>query len=203
GARGLGCAVAVEVVEAAAAPVARLRAVESFLRGGDVVGARAAAAADDLRALLAPRERHLGVLVAADAGVEAPARVGEVAEVGIDAEWQGGEGAQGADHPGDGGGRGAVDEQRAGPPGLEGAGGAAELVALRAAPVLAVDAADAVAAAAEAQPHREADGEELLDGLEQRGPQDGERLDEDEVRRARLVGEEPGEEADRLAAVGR
>ena len=43
---------------AAAAAVAGLRALEALARGGDVLGPRAAAAADDLRALLAPGERH-------------------------------------------------------------------------------------------------------------------------------------------------
>ena len=164
---------------------------------------RAAAAADDLRALLAPAERHPRVLRAADAGVEAPARVGEVAEVGIDAERQVGEVAQVGDHPLDVVGRDAVDEQRADAHLLEAARGAAELVALRAAPVLAVDAAHAVAAAPERQPHRQADPDELLDRLEQRGSQDGQRLDQHEVGLYRLVGEQARQEAERLAPVGR
>ena len=64
------------------------------LRGRDVLRADAAAAADDLRALGAPPQRHLGVFRAADVVVEAPAGVRQVAEVGIDAERHVGEVAQ-------------------------------------------------------------------------------------------------------------
>ena len=95
---------------------------------------------------------HLGVLVAVDGPVEAPAVGRVVAEVRIDAERQVGEVPQPREHPGHVVGRQAVDEQRPDPDLLEVVGGAAELVALRAAPVLAEHAAHAVAAAAEADP---------------------------------------------------
>ena len=68
--------------------------------GRDVLGPHAAAAADDLGALLAPGCGELGVLVAADALVEAPAVGRVVAEVGVDAERQVGEVPQPGQHPG-------------------------------------------------------------------------------------------------------
>src|SRR4051812_7035492 len=48
---------------------------------GDVLRAGAAAAADDLRPLLAPRRGHIGVLGGVDGLVEAPPVGGVVAEV--------------------------------------------------------------------------------------------------------------------------
>src|SRR3954447_25795018 len=86
--------------------------------------------------------------------------------------------------------RAPAPPQAAPPHRREAARRAAEVVALRAAPVLAVDAADAVPAAPEAEPDGQADADELLDGLEQRRPQDAQRLDEDEVGPGRLVGEQ-------------
>ena len=68
-------------------------------------------------------------------------------------------------------------------------GGAAELVALRAAPVLAEDAAHAVAAAAEARPHRDPGGHERLDGGQGEPVADeGDGLQQDEVGRVVLEG---------------
>ena len=81
-----------------------------------VLGPHAAAAADDLGALVAPAQRQLGVLRALDAGLVAPPRRGQVAEVGVDAERQVGEVAQPREHAGDVIGRDAVDGQRARPP---------------------------------------------------------------------------------------
>src|SRR4051794_13391821 len=72
------------------APAGRLVA-PPLARGGDVLGTRPAAPADDLGALGAPARRHLGVLGPVDGLVEAPAVGRVVAEVGIDAERQVGE----------------------------------------------------------------------------------------------------------------
>ena len=136
----------------------------SAARGrGDVLGRDAAAAADDLRALLAPLERERRVRLRVDPLVEAPEVAREVTEVRIDAERQLREVAEPADHAGhviDGQ---AVDEQGADAHLLEAACGPAEEVALRRPPVLTVDAADAVTAAAERDPDGEAELEELLD----------------------------------------
>ena len=101
-------------------------------------------------------------------------------------------------------GRDAVDEQRADAHLLEAPRGAAELVALGPAPVLAVDAAHAVAAAAEATATpagRSARSSSTVSNSD--GRRTRQRLDEHEVGRRRLVGEQAREEADRLAAVGR
>ena len=158
-------------------------------RAGDVLGPRAAAAADDLGALLAPVGGQLAVLLAVDGLVEAPAVVGEVAEVGIDAERQVGEVAQPRQHARHVVGRQAVDEQGAHAELVQAPRGAAELVALRAAPVLAEDAAHAVAAAAEAGPHRDARRHERLDGGERQAVADeGDGLQQDEVGRMVLEG---------------
>ena len=88
---------------------------------------------------------------ACDGALVAPAGRGQIPEVGVDAEREVGEVAQPREHPGGVVGRDAVDQQRGGAELLEAARGAAEGVALGTAPVLAVDAADAVAAAPEAR----------------------------------------------------
>ena len=96
----------------------------------------------------------------------------------------------------------AVDEQRADAQLLEAAGGAAEGVALRRAPVLAVDAADAVPAAAEREPDREPGLEQQLDGLEGLGVADRVSVSSSsEV--GRLLLEDPREQLDRLAPARR
>ena len=80
-------------------------------------------------------------------------------------------------------------------------GGAAELVALGAAPVLAEDAAHAVATAAEARPHRDAGGHERLDGGQRElvaDQRDG--LQQDEV--GRMVLEGARQQLDELAPGG-
>ena len=163
-----------------------------------MLGRDAAAAADDLRALLAPLERERGVRLGVDPLVEAPEVAREVAEVRVDAERQLGEVAQPADHAGhviDGQ---AVDQQRADAHLLEPPCGAAEEIALGRPPVLAVDAADAVAAAAERDPDGEAQLEELLDESERLGLADQrERLEQDQV--GRLVVEDLREQAGRAA----
>ena len=144
--------------------VARLGVREALARGADQLGPDAAAAADDLRALLAPLKRHLRVRLAGDLVVEAPAVAREVAEVRVDAERHVGEVTQPGDHPGHVVGRDAVDQQGAHAHLLEAARRAAEQVALRPAPVLAVDAAHAVPAAPEAEPDRQPGLEQRLDG---------------------------------------
>ena len=90
-----------------------------------------------------------------------PIRV--VAEVRVDAERQVGEVAEPRQHPLDVVGRQAVDQQRLDAELLEPLRSPAEEVALGPAPVLAVHAADAVAAAAEAEPHGQAGLEDSLD----------------------------------------
>jgi hypothetical protein len=70
------------------------RAGERGARRLDVLHADAAAAPDDLRALLAPPERELGVLAAADRGLRAPAVRRERTQVGVHAQRQVGEVAQ-------------------------------------------------------------------------------------------------------------
>jgi hypothetical protein len=65
---------------------AGLRVGERGARGADVLDADAAAAAHDLGALLAPAQRELGVLVAADRVLRPPSVRRQVAEVGVDAE---------------------------------------------------------------------------------------------------------------------
>ena len=180
--------------------IAGLGLLEQLARRRDVRRADAAAAADDLRSLLAPAQRHRRVLGAADARLEAPARVRVVAEVRIHAERQVGEVAQVGHHPVDVVGRDAVDHQRADAHLLEAGGRAAERVALGPAPVLPVDAAQAVPAAPERQPDRKPGVEQRLDRGEQRRPHDRERLEQDEI--GRLVGEEPREQPDRALALG-
>ena len=174
------------------------RAPQALRGGRDVLGAHAAAPADDLRPLRAPAQRHLGVLLAADAGREAPAPVAVVAEVRIDAQGHVGEVAQVGDHPGDVVGRNAVDEQRGHAHLLEAPRGAPEGVALGAAPVLAVDAAQPVATAPEGQPHGQAGGQQALDGGVERGREQRQGLEQDEVGRLGLVGEQARQEPDRL-----
>ena len=147
-------------------------------RRGDLVGPDAAAAPDQLGPLLAPaqgdaRERRLiGVVV------DVPAVAREVAEVRVDPERQVREVAQVGEHPVDVVGRDAAQQQRADAELLEAPRPAPERVALRAAPVLAVDAAQAVAAAAERQPHRQPEGHQRLDRRVERRAHDGQALDE-------------------------
>ena len=167
--------------------------------GRDVVGADAAAAADDLRSLRPPAQGHRGVLGAADARLEAPALVGVVAQVGVDAERQVGEVAQVRQHPVDVVGRDAVDHQRVDAHLLEARRRSAEAIALRPAPVLAVDAAQAVPAAAEGQPDRKPRVQQRLDRGEQRRPHDRQRLEQDQI--GRLVGEQAREQPDRALAL--
>ena len=169
---------------------------------GDVVARDAAAAADDLRALVAPAEREPGVGLGADRVVEAPALAGEMAEVRVDAERHLGEVAQPRDdsrHVVD---RQAVDQQGVDAHLLEAPGGAAEEVALGRAPVLAVDAAHAMAAAAVREPDGQAGLEQQLDHLVGRGLADQrQRLEQEHV--GRIVLEHPREQLDRLAACRR
>ena len=95
-------------------------------------------------------------------------------------------------------GRQAVDEQGAHAELVQAPGGAAELVALGAAPVLAEDAAHAVAAAAEARPHRDPGGHERLDGGQgQLVADEGDGLQQDEV--GRMVLEGARQQLDELA----
>ena len=173
---------------------------ERRFRRRDLVGADAAAAADDLRAFLAPVQRKLGVLVGADSGLLTPAGSRQIAEVRVHAERQIGEVAQPGEHAGDVIGWQAVDRERAYPHLLEPPGGTPERVALGAAPVLSVHAAHSVAAATEAKPHRQAGVEESLDGRVRRTPNQCQRLDQDQVGRVLL--ERSREQTDRLAAVG-
>src|SRR5207247_126182 len=75
------------------------RTREPLSRRSDVRRRGAAAAADDLRSLLAPAGGELGVLLGPDPLVEAPAPVGEVAEIRIHPERQVGEVAPPREHP--------------------------------------------------------------------------------------------------------
>jgi hypothetical protein len=80
-------------------------------------------------------------------------------------------------------------------------GRAAELVALRAAPMLSEDAANAVATAPEAGPHRDPGGHERLDGAQgQLVADEGDGLQQDEV--GRMVLEGARQELDELAPGG-
>ena len=98
-------------------------------------------------------------------------------------------------------GRQAVDEQRPHAELVQAPGGAAELVALGAAPVLAEDAAHAVAAAPEAGPHRDPRRHERLDGGQREAVADqGDRLQQDEV--GRMVLEGARQQLDELAPGG-
>ena len=131
-------------------------------------------------------------------GREAPAAVAVVAEVRVHAQRQVGEVAQVGDHARDVVGRDAVDEQRGRAHLLEAPRGAPEGVALRAAPVLAVDAAQPVATAPEGEPHGQAGRQQPLDrGVERRREQ-RQGLEQDEVGRLGLVGEQAREQPDRL-----
>ena len=149
-------------------------------------GPHAAAAADHLGPLGAPAQRQLGVLLALDAGLLAPARRRQVAEVRVDAEREVGEVAQPGEHPGDVVGGDAVDGQRAHAHLLKAPGGAAEGVALGAAPVLAIDPADAVPAAPEAQPHRDPGVQQGLDGGVGGAAHQRQGLEQDQVGRLLL-----------------
>ncbi len=145
------------------------------------------------------RGGQLGELVAADAVVERPARLGVVAEVRVDAQRQVGEVPQPGQHSRDVVGRDAVDEQRRHAHLLEAAGGAAEEVALGAAPVLAEHAAETVPAAAEAEPDRVAAVHQRLHRLERELVDQRHRLEQDEV--GRLVLEYTREELEALQAL--
>ncbi len=165
---------------------------------GDVVRADAAAAPDDLRALGPPGAREGGVGVRIDRVVELPGARAEAPEVRVHAERHARVVAQPGQHPGDVVDRQAVDQQRADAHVLEAARGAAEGVALRRAPVLAEDAADAVQAAPEGEPHREAGLLQQLDGLERlRVADQGQRLEQQQV--GRLLLEDPREQLDRAS----
>ena len=157
---------------------------------GEVLGADAAASADDLRALFAPVERELGVLGTADAELMAPAGGGQVPQVRVHAERQVGEVPQPRQHPGDVVGWHAVDRQGRDPHLLEAARRAAERVALGTAPVLAVHAAHAVPAAPEAEPYRNPRLEQALDGGVCGAAYQREGLEQDEV--GRIFLERPG-----------
>ncbi len=94
----------------------------------------------------------------------------------------------------------AVDQQGADAHLLEPVGCAPEEVSLGRAPVLAVDAAHAVAAAAERQPDRQPGLEQELDRLERGGIADQrERLEQDQI--GRLVLEDAPKQPDRLPPV--
>ena len=179
--------------------MARLGVSERGAGSGQVFGAHATATADDLRALRPPAERQLGVLAAGDARILAPAGDRQVAEVGVDAERQIGEVAQPREHPRDVVGRDAVDRQRADAHLLEAPGGATERVPLGPAPVLAVDSADSLAAAPEAEPDRQAGVEQRLDRRVGGAAHERERLEQDQIR-PRLL-ERPRQQPDRLAAI--
>ena len=126
------------------APVARACSGERGARRADALGSDTAAAADDLRPLLAPGERQIGVVRLQAAGLVAPAGRREVSEVRIGAERQVGEVAQPRQHSGHMVRRDAVDQQRSDAELLEAARGAPEGIALRPAPMLPVDAAVSV-----------------------------------------------------------
>ena len=96
---------------------------------------------------------------------------------GYDTERKVGEVTQPRQHPGDVVGRHAVDRQRADAHLLEPARRATEGVALGPAPMLAVDAAHAVATAAEAQPHGQAGVEQRLDRRVRRAAYERQGLD--------------------------
>ena len=148
---------------------------------------RPATSADDLCALIAPLERELGVLLGPDALVEAPTGIREVPEVRVDTEREVGEVAEPRQHRFDVLGRKAVDQERRDAELLELGRGATEEVAFGATPVLAVDPADAVPAAAEAQPHRQARVERDLDrGHGQPVPDERHRLHQEQVGRVVL-----------------
>jgi hypothetical protein len=166
-----------------------------------MLGTDPAAAADDLRTLLPPAQRAPRVLRATDVALVTPTRGGQVAEVRVDAERQIREVPQPGDHPLDVVGRDAVDQQRPHAELLEAQRGATERVALRPAPVLAVNAADTVTTATEARPHRQPGRHQRLDRRVCRVAHERERLEQDQVRR--LVLERPAEQPDRLLAVGR
>ena len=127
---------------------------------------------------------------------------GEIPEVRVHAERHVGEVAEPGQDPRNVVDRQAVDEERADAHLLEAAGRAAEEVTLRRAPVLPVDAADAVTAATEAHPHGKPGLEQTLDRLErQRVANQGQRLEQDQI--GRLILEHPTEEIERSPPAGR
>ena len=79
----------------------RPRPVQRRSGSTDLLGPHPAAPADELRALLAPAERHARELRLIGVAVELPAVAREVAAVGVDAERQVGEVAQVGQRPGD------------------------------------------------------------------------------------------------------
>ena len=98
--------------------------------------------------------------------------------------------------------RKAVDEQRADTHALEAPRRPAEQVPLGRAPVLPVDAADAVAAATEADPDGQPGRQQALDRLEgERVADQRQRLEQDQVRR--LVLEDARQQVERAATLGR
>ena len=131
---------------------AGLRVLQGAASCRDVLGARPAAAADDLCPFGAPAQRHLRVLASADLLLGLPAGAGVVAEVGVHAQRQVGEVTQVRHHPVDVVGRDAVDQQGADTDLLEPACGTPEGVAFGAAPVLPVYAAQSMGTAAERDP---------------------------------------------------
>jgi hypothetical protein len=119
-----------------------------------------------------------------------------VTEVRVDAEWQFGEIAKPREHPGDVVDGEAVDQECADAHVLETACGPAEEVALRRAPVLAVDAANAVTTSAEREPNRQPRLKQGLDRVERRRvAHERHRLEQDQI--WRLVGEHAAEKLDR------
>ena len=164
-----------------------------------MLGARAAAAADDLSPLGAPAPGQIPIFGAADLGLKPPAAARVVAEVRIHAERHVGEVTQVGDDPVDVVRRNAVRQQRGDAQLLEPVGRAAERVALRPAPVLAVDPAQAVRAAAKREPHGDLQIDQRLDHPEQRRRHHRQRLQQDQVRR--IGRERPAEQRHRLGAI--
>ena len=163
-------------------PTAGDRALEGYRGGSDVPGRDAAAAADDLCTFPTPLEREGRKRIRVDALVEAPEVAGEMAEVRVDAQWEVGEITEPADHAGHVVDGEAVDEKGADAHLLEPARSPPEQVAFRRSPVLAVDAADAVAAAAERDPDGDPQLEQLLDEGERLGlTNERERFEQDQV----------------------
>ena len=148
-----------------------------------MLGTRSAAAADDLRALGAPATSQLPVLETADLGLDPPAAARVVAEVRIHPQRHVGEVAQVGDHPVDVIRRNAVSQQRRDAHLLKPARGAPKRVALGPAPMLTVDPAQAMQAAAERQPHRDLQPDQRLHHPEQRRRDHRQRLQQDQIGR--------------------
>ena len=162
----------------------RPRAGQRFGHRCDVGRPHPAAAAEDASTLRPPDQRHVGVFRRADGLVEAPGRIDVAAEVRIDAEWQVGKVGQPGQRAGHAVHRQAVDEQRADANLLEFGGETTEVVALRIAPQLAVNSANAVATAAKTDPHGQAGVDQESDGVARTVVlQHGQRFEEHEVGR--------------------